>query len=219
MSCVCGYKSVSQIARHKKGCKHFAIHAIEQKYRDAKEECETYRVENQELRKQLGELKGRLEEARSARPNVNNNVTINIIPFGEEVRLPMEAVKPLMRSPSESVPRYIEMKHFRHRETANIRIPNKRGRTIQVVEQNSNGKRWVDKDRKEMLSQLTDTSLDELIEYYDAEKDVMWNNWFKKSRLNDDGYDKTDTFREIVRKVENVITSQRAENHLRDMAE
>lgn len=221
MACVCGYTRLSQMARHKRSCKQFAIHVIEEKYKDSEAQCEKYRQENEQLRAEIGELKGRLEEARNARPNVNNvhnNVTINILPFGQEVPLSIEEVKPLMRIPSESVPRYIEMKHFRRPETANIRIPNKRGRTIQVVEEDRNGKRrrWVDKDRKELLSQLTDTSLDELLEHYNAGNDVMWNHWFKNSRLNDEGYDKTETFREIVRKVENVITSQRAQNVLCD---
>lgn len=85
------------------------------------------------------------------------------------------------------------MKHFRRLETANIRIPNKRGRTIQVVEEDQNGKRrrWVDKDRKEMLSKITDTSLDELTELYNAEGDFGWNEWFEKNGLKDAGYDKT----------------------------
>ena len=41
------------------------------------------------------------------------------------------------------------MKHFRRPEHSNIRITNKRGRTLQIVEEDSNKRlRWVDKDRK-----------------------------------------------------------------------
>ena len=124
----------------------------------------------------------------------------------------------MLNLPSESVPRYVEMKHFQRPETANIRIPNKRGRTIQVVEEDKDGKRrrWVDKDRQEILSKITDASLDELIEHYNAGNDVLWNKWFENNGLKDEGYDKTETFRQLVRKVENVITSQRSHNVVDD---
>ena len=110
---------------------------------------------------------------------------------------------------SESVPRYVKMKHFSRPENANIRITNKRGRTMQVVEEDERKRRrWVDKDRKEMLSAITDASLEELVERFDAEEYLGWNEWFESSGLKDEGYDKTDAFRQIMNKVENVITSQ-----------
>ena len=81
------------------------------------------------------------------------------------------------------------MKHFSKPENANIHIKNKRGRTIQVVEEDENKRRrWVDKDRKEMLYSITDASLDELIEKFDAEKYLGWNEWFESSGLKDEGY-------------------------------
>ena len=39
-----------------------------------------------------------------------------------------------------------------------------------------------------------------------------WNEWFEASGLKDEGYDKTDAFKEIMKKVENVITSQNPNN-------
>ena len=241
-ACVCGYNTVAALARHKRTCKVIAWHAKCQAAQAKNDELEKELVELKadhlrektallqeiaelreaksripKLEEKVTELRGRLDESRKARPNVQN-MTINILPYGQEVPLTMEQVRPLMNLPSESVPRYVEMKHFQRPETANIRIPNKRGRTIQVVEEDKDGKRrrWVDKDRQEILSKITDASLDELIEHYNAGNDVLWNKWFENNGLKDEGYDKTETFRQLVRKVENVITSQRSHNVVDD---
>jgi hypothetical protein len=170
--------------------------------------------QNSDMEERLKELQTRLDECRNSRPNVQNNVTINIVPYGREEPLTNAQVRSILSSiPSESVPKYIEMKHFRRPENSNIRITNKRGRTLQIVEEDTNKRlRWVDKDRKTMLSAITDTSLEELIDHFDAEKYKSWNNWFETSGLKDEGYDKTDAFKEIMTKVENMITSQSPKN-------
>ena len=226
MPCVCGYES-TQLARHMRTCKVIAWHAkcqvaqarndelekeldelkadhLREKTKLLQEIAELREAKSRipRLEEKVTELRGRLDESRKARPNVQNNMTINILPYGREVPLSIEEVKPLMRLPSESVPRYVEMKHFQRPETANIRIPNKRGRTIEVVEEDKDGKRrrWV--DRQEILSQITDASLDELIEHFNAGNDIMWNHWFENNGLKDEGYDKTETFRQLVRKVD-----------------
>lgn len=230
--CVCGYNTPAALARHKKTCKVIAWH----------EKCDELQRQNAELatekaslvgellllREQkeradqeivsmeacVRELRTRLDESRKTTRTQNNNVTINITPYGQEAQLTHADVCKILSSiPSESVPKYIEMKHFRQPETANIRIPNKRGRTLQVLEEDTNKRRrWVDKDRNEMLSAITDASLDELIDKFDAEKYISWNEWFETSGLKEEGYDKTDAFRKIMKKVENVITSQNPSN-------
>ena len=201
--CICGYNIVAHMARHKRTCK-------------VKKVTEKLLQENEQLRNEITELKARLDECRNSRPNVQNNVTINIVPYGREEPLTNAQVRSILSSiPSESVPRYIEMKHFRRPESSNIRITNKRGRTLQIVEEDSNKRlRWVDKDRKTMLSAITDSSLEELIDQFDAEKYKIWNDWFETSGLKDEGYDKTDAFKEIMSKVENMITSQSPKNVL-----
>jgi regulator of replication initiation timing len=223
MACVCGYNTTNQIARHQKTCKKFAIQTLETRCNDALQKCSTLETDNErlctdneQLRNEITELKTRLDECRNSRPNVQNNVTINIVPYGREEPLTNAQVRSILSSiPSESVPRYIQMKHFRRPEHSNIRITNKRGRTLQIVEEDSNKRlRWVDKDRKTMLSAITDSSLEELIDRFDAEKYKIWNNWFETSGLKDEGYDKTDAFKEIMSKVENMITSQSPKNVL-----
>ena len=194
--------------------------AFEEERRALQSERDSYKAEAESLRAQVCELQGRLDEARNARPTqnvTNQNVTINIVPYGREAPLTNTQVRSILSSiPSESVSKYIELKHFGKPEHSNIRIPNKRGRTLQVVEEDKDGKRrrWVDKDRKEMLSAITDASLEELIDRFDAEKYKEWNDWFESSGLKDEGYDKTDAFKEIMKKVENVITSQNPSNEI-----
>ena len=174
-------------------------------------------TENERLRAENLELTARLEEARAARPvqNVNNNVTINIVPYGQEEPLSSADVRSMLQHlpGSESISRYIEMKHFRRPENANIRITNKRGRIMQVVEEDGQKRRrWVDKDRTEMLSAITEKSLEELLNEFDAEKYKRWNSWYESGGLDKEGFDKTDAFREIMKKVDNMITSQNACN-------
>ena len=225
-SCVCGYTVTAHMARHQRTCKKFAMQTLETanaeyafKNKELVAENERLSAENEELQCKVAELNARLDESRNSRPNVNNvnnNVTINMVPYGQEERLTNEQVRRILSSiPSESVPKYIEMKHFHRPEHSNIRITNKRGRTLQVVEEDSNKRlRWVDKDRREMLAAITDASLDELIDQFDAEKYRTWNDWFETSGLKDEGYDKTDAFKEIMKKVENMITSQSPKNAL-----
>lgn len=221
MACVCGYNTTSQMARHQRTCKKFAIQTLEVRCNDALQECaklttdnEQLSTENEQLRNEITELRARLDECRNARPNVQNNVTINMVPYGQEERLTNAQVRTILSSiPSESVPRYIEMKHFRRPEHSNIRITNKRGRTLQIVEEDSNKRlRWVDKDRKTMLCAMTDTSLEQLIDQFNAENYKIWNDWFEGSGLKHEGYDKTEAFKEIMTKVENMITSQSPKN-------
>lgn len=120
------------MARHKRTCKVIRV---------------THKLcsEIEELREENIALKARLEEARGAKPNVNvqmqNNVIFNV--YGQEDSLANEQVGSILCSllPIESVPKYIKMKHFSKPENANIHIKNKRGRTIQVVEEDENKRR------------------------------------------------------------------------------
>jgi hypothetical protein len=219
-ACVCGYSVSHHLARHKRTCKHLRA-ATERLLR---EENARLVSRNEALAAQNAELCARLEELR-ARPVVNTTVNANTVtavtavtvvcPYGQEDAPAYDEVGQVLQTllPSDSVPRYVQMKHFRRPETANIRIPNKRGRTLQVVEQDEMHRRkWVDRDRKEMLFAITNASLDELVERFNAEKYHAWNRWFERSGLKDEGYDKTDAFREIMKKVEHVITSQNPSN-------
>ena len=218
-SCVCGYDIVPHMARHKRTCKVLKMSGLESENARLLAELASFATENERLRAENLELMARLEEARAARPvqNVNNNVTINVVPYGQEEALSAADVRSILQQlpGSETIPRYIEMKHFRNPESSNIRITNKRGRIMQVVEEDGlKRRRWVDRDRTEMFSAITEKSLEELLNEFDAEKYKRWNQWYELSGLDNEGFDKTDAFREIMKKVDNMITSQNRSNEL-----
>ena len=51
-----------------------------------------------------------------------------------------------------------------------------------------------------------------MVENYDAERSKRWNAWYESSGLKEENFDKTEAFREITKKVEDVMTSNRAQN-------
>ena len=102
------------------------------------------------------------------------------------------------------------MKHFDSEGVGNVRIPNVRGNTIQVIEEDANGKRkWVKKDKQRTIFDMTNLNLDELVEKYGAESTTLWKMWYENSGLSKEGYDKTKEWKELVKKVELVLLNNR----------
>tara|TARA_B110001450_G_scaffold240178_1_gene248705 strand:- start:425 stop:880 length:456 start_codon:yes stop_codon:yes gene_type:complete len=134
------------MARHKRTCKVLKLSILEN-------ENARLLAENERLVHENAELHARLDESRNARPNVhNNNVTVNVLAYGQEPLPSMEEVLAILKPPENSVAKYIELKHFRRVETANLRIRNKRSRTMQVVEEDASKRlRWTEKDRKKQM--------------------------------------------------------------------
>jgi hypothetical protein len=165
------------------------------------------------LRAENAELK-----SRSTTTTINGNVihqTINVVAYGNEPLPDCSEVLPILRPPEGSVARYIQLKHFRNPETSNMRIPNKRARTMQVVEEDANNQlRWTEKDKKRMIEKNVEDHLDELTETHGAEQVAIWKHWYRGSGLADPGYDNTDAWKRIQADVENMLMSQRAENVL-----
>lgn len=165
------------------------------------------------LTAEVDRLKNRLDECRR-KPNATTyNTTNNVamVNFGEEPEVHRDLVRPLLTNlpPMDSVPRYVQLKHFTKPETSNVRIRNKKHRICQIVEADANNQqRWVDRDRTRIVSQITEKSLDELIEDHNATSSRAWRAWYEGAGLGLDGYDKTPTFQQLVRDVDNVITSQ-----------
>ena len=75
------------------------------------------------------------------------NITAVLSRFVNKKQLPTRYVNrkipsyvlPILRSGENSVARYIELKHFSKPETSNMRIQNKRSRTMQIVEESARG--------------------------------------------------------------------------------
>ena len=140
----------------------------------------------------------------------NNSVNVSILAYGNEPLPDTKDVRKILLPPETSIARYIALKHFRDPSTSNLRISNKKSKTIQVVEPDVNSQlRWTEKNRKEMIEKLVDENLDELTETHGAPKVEQWRRWYESSGLEEPGYDKTDAYKRIERDVENMLLSQR----------
>jgi hypothetical protein len=202
--CVCGYVSTTKnIARHTRTCtaRPFAIRVkeLEQTLSEKQAEIDKLTKENEELRR------------RPTTINYNNNsVNVNILAYGQEPLPDTHDVRNILLPPETSIARYIALKHFRDPSTSNVRISNKKAKTIQVVEPDVNSQlRWTEKNRKEMIEKMVDENIDELTETHGAAKVERWRRWYETSGLEEPGYDKTDTYKRIERDVENMLLSQR----------
>ena len=204
LKCLCGYHTTKKwvLERHVKTC---TVRLTERNE-------ELTRI-NEELATKVGELTSKIEELerRGTTINVTNNLTnINIIAYGQEPTPNLKDVLPLLRPPEESVARYIELKHFSRPETSNMRISNKRSKTMQVVEEDVNRRlRWREKDRKATIEKLVEQNLEELVDLHGAEQIFLWKNWYRSTGLSDAGYDKTGAWKRVNNDVENMLISQR----------
>ena len=52
---------------------------------------------------------------------------------------------------------------------------------------------------------MTEANLDELRVYHDAEKVAVWKKWYEEHRSNENGFNKTDEFQRMMKKVEEMI--------------
>ena len=168
---------------------------------------------NVQLEKQIAELNGRLDEARKSRSvknNVknNNNVNIiNIVPFGKEPMPDTKEILDLLNKPESSLSRYIELKHFREPNTANVRLSSKRAKTMQVLEKDVNEQlRWIEKDKAAMLEDIAEKNIEELVDTHNAEQNDRWKQWY--STMPEEGFDKTETWKRAVGSIENMLISQ-----------
>lgn len=163
-------------------------------------------AENDRLTKEIDELRKRPTTIN----NYNNSVNVSILAYGSEPLPDTRDVRNILIPPENSIARYIALKHFRDPSTSNVRISNKKSKTIQVVEPDvNNDLRWTEKNRKEMIEKLVDENLDELTETHGAAKVERWRRWYETSGLEEPGYDKTDAYKRIERDVENMLLSQK----------
>tara|TARA_B110001450_G_scaffold11688_1_gene11348 strand:- start:1603 stop:2259 length:657 start_codon:yes stop_codon:yes gene_type:complete len=169
---------------------------------------QTLQSENDRLTKEIEELRKRPTTINNY--NNNNSVNVSILAYGSEPLPDAQAVRSILLPPENSVARYIALKHFRDPSTSNLRISNKKSKTMQVVEPDvNNDLRWTEKNRKEMIEKMVDENLDELTEAHGAAKVERWRRWYETSGLEETGYDKTEAYKRIERDVENMLLSQR----------
>ena len=203
ISCECGFSCLkNNMKRHKTSCvaREFVI-----RIQKLEKELESKNSDIQDLREQIRRL--------SSRPttiNYTNNVKNEFVfAFGNEPVPSTADVFKILYPPQTSVVKYIEMKHFIDPKTTNVRIRNKRSKTIQVWEADmSHTLRWAEKDRKETIERIVDDNLVELSEKHGASKMERWCRWYKSSGLQDPGYDKTDAYKHIIQDVECLLLTQ-----------
>ena len=217
--CECGYDKQAHLARHMRTCKVYIIsqqrikeEQLETRNAQLKEQLAQREEQLVQQEKQIAVLNGRLDEARKSRPvknsvKNNNNVIINVVPFGKEPMPDTQEILDLLNKPESSLSRYIEMKHFRQPSTANVRLSSKRAKTMQVLEKDVNEQlRWIDKDKVEMLEDIAEKSIEELVDAHHAEQNDRWRQWY--SKMPEEGFDKTDTWKRAVGTIENMLISQ-----------
>ena len=217
--CECGYDKQAHLARHMRTCKVYIIsqqrikeEQLETRNAQLKEQLAQREEQLVQQEKQIAVLNGRLDEARKSRPvknsvKNNNNVIINVVPFGKEPMPDTQEILDLLNKPESSLSRYIEMKHFRQPNTANVRLSSKRAKTMQVLEKDVNEQlRWIDKDKVEMLEDIAEKSIEELVDAHHAEQNDRWRQWY--SKMPEEGFDKTDTWKRAVGTIENMLISQ-----------
>ena len=192
----------------------FALRVRELEQQQAQFEQRQADLERMLVEKQaeIDRLLGEMEELRH-RPttiNYNNSVNVNIMAYGTEPLPDAREVRGILIPPETSVARYIALKHFRDPSTSNLRISNKKSKTIQVVEPDiNNDLRWTERNRKEMIEKLVDDNLEELTDTHGAIKVERWRRWYKSSGLEEEGYDRTDAYRRIQEDVENLLLSRK----------
>ena len=203
--CECGYVTTTKnMARHIRTCtaRPFAI-----RNKELEQVLSEKQAENDRLSKEIEELRKRPTTINNYN---NNSVNVSILAYGSEPLPDAQDVRSILLPPENSVVRYIALKHFRDPSTSNLRISNKKSKTIQVVEPDvNNDLRWTEKNRKEMIEKMVDENLDELTETHGAAKVERWRRWYESSGLEEPGYDKTDAYKRIERDVENMLLSQK----------
>lgn len=183
--CICG-KTVrsDHLEKHQQRCSALLITNLNTKIEEQRREIEKQRLEIQELK---------------------NAHKVIFIPFRSTNLPASKKVKVLLNSLTientpHSIPEYIKLKHFNDKKTHNIRIKNED--SIEIID---NSQTWIEKDRTEMIDDLTDKALTELIEEFDAETYDIFNTWYKRERLSEKGYDKTPAFKEMLQLMERLL--------------
>lgn len=222
--CVCGYEGRSDYVKrtHEPNCKaKMKIESLQNELEDLKTKFlhesinlhNLIQVKNEKIQDLYSDLQKanenvlRLTKQKTSH-TINNVLNINVKPFGSEPDIDKQVVLSMLKNPSNSIPQYIEMKHFKKGQ--NIKIQNIRSNQLQVIEEHADGKRWVHRDKMTTLNHLVDFNLDELLEKYSADHVCKaWKIWYESNNLHKDDYINTPEFRRIVKEVECILINYR----------
>ena len=212
--CTCGYETTdrSNYRRHVRTCRLTlkqkydsalsSLRIAEQTIAKGNRDLTASRLENDRLKTAIRAL-----QSRSLLRDCNICIVNNLYPYSQEPCVVSPAmVQQLLLQPSESVPRFVELKHFTGPiHSRNIHLPNRRGNTVQVVEQHNGGLRWMHRDRKTVVDELFERHLDELRVRYAAEQVCVWREWYRTEGLGDLHARDTVSWKEQLTKVDLIL--------------
>ena len=163
-------------------------------------ELEACKQENKKLRMKL-------RTNGTTMRNCNVCIVNNVFPYAKEPPILSPAVvKELLRHPSESIPKFVQMKHFTGPTCSrNIHLPNRRGNTVQVIEECNGTLRWVHKDRRTLVDNLVERHMEELREHYEADHVRAWRQWFIATGLNSSDARLSSEWKDQINKVDLIL--------------
>jgi hypothetical protein len=187
-TCICGksYSYSQSLRLHQKTCELYLTSDKESApSKIMSSQVQQLRIENNDLRKELNELKEQvailLDKHASSTVNnnktkignqTNNNITININAFGREntEHIDDKAILSCIGRVYKSIPALLEKIHFdpEHPENHNIKITNKKLPYASVMGDNN---KWKTVDRKDAIESMVINGYNMLDEKYAEKKD------------------------------------------------
>jgi len=177
----------------------------------------------------ISDLQARLEELRKNPPvqNVHHvqmqnvqmqnvqNININMITYGNEPPPSREDVMRILQdAPTESIPRFLQLKHFNDASTANLRINKRRPGILERYETDrvTRSNAWVKRGKREALEDLIERTREELVGNFHADRVPRWQRWDKfitGEHKDDAGRKKKQKIarKELAVRVEGVLVS------------
>lgn len=220
LKCVCEYNTSdrSNFKRHQKRCRRThrdEVDSMRSTLAKTQLVLEQRELELHQYRKKIFRLESHIEKLRATHPTLVRDCNIfvtNVFPYAtESAVVPREKVHTMlsMVSPSESIPRFVQLKHFCGPLAArNIYLPNRRGKTVLVVEAAENGQtKWVHKDRRGTVDEMLERNLIELRNSYSAENIWAWKEWLMMSGLSTVQRRSTSAWKEQMTKLDLILVN------------
>lgn len=174
-TCTCGYTTSHRGAwsTHKRTCRvlnesseNSRITSLEKDKEDLKQQLA---AKDEHYQKELAAKDEQIKEL-IKRPRVVNNTTNNYVDasincYGKESvdHITSQQIQALLSNPSTAVPELIKLKHKRVASNRNVRCPNKKRATYQVVVPDDEGnKQWENRPKGDVLEDLYDANASHL---------------------------------------------------------
>ena len=173
--CPCGYDKQAHLQRHVLKCR-IAPLIFENAQLQKKVSADAETIRNLEIR--LDEL--RQNPLVQNVQNVQNNVTIQLFAYGNEPSPTREDVMRILHgAPAESIPRFLQLKHFRYAKTSNLRIDKRRPGVLERYETDrvSGCNSWVKRAKRDAIEKLINCARDELVDDFHADLVPRWQSW------------------------------------------